>query len=329
MPKWWREVVTDARANEEAMSILANRRRDPTIVVESRGSRARLMPPSRRRIRPSLIAAETIRSSCPEELLDRSDDGGLRCSICCCFTAGRVFVAVHSEVGYPHDVACIDRKTNKLVWKEKACGCWWGDATGQHESWCRFSRRMADEYSCLALRPRAFTLKDSIRRMGKQRSALQITTDAMMRRFKVVEPNRLSHYWLQHGCACNVEQDEVARAGSGHGDGRISSAGGPGADGRWTARCRGAERRCRDRRTRAASAHPGRVAQSVAVGGGDCARDRCHRLSRRTHSFTAPCCDTSFPPMRSLVSASVCCLPTESWRRLSCSGSTHCTIWWR
>ena len=71
----------------------------------------------------------------PEELLDRSDNGGLWCSICCCFTAGHVFVAVHSEVGYPHDVACIDRKTNKIVWKEKACGCWWGDATGLHESW--------------------------------------------------------------------------------------------------------------------------------------------------------------------------------------------------
>ncbi len=71
----------------------------------------------------------------PDSILEKSNKGELMCNFSGVFTDKHCFVAVHENVGYPHDVACIDRQSGKLVWVKEACGCWLGGASGIHESW--------------------------------------------------------------------------------------------------------------------------------------------------------------------------------------------------
>lgn len=71
----------------------------------------------------------------PESILTKTDHGNLWGRLSGLFTEKHCFVAIHDDVGYRHDVACIERSTGELVWVEEACGCWIGGATGIHESW--------------------------------------------------------------------------------------------------------------------------------------------------------------------------------------------------
>ncbi len=73
----------------------------------------------------------------PYELLKYrlSDDGSLHDSVSATFTENECFVTIHDDVGYEHGVACVDRHSGKVRWKSKACGCWWGGASGIHVGW--------------------------------------------------------------------------------------------------------------------------------------------------------------------------------------------------
>jgi len=137
-PKWWREVVLDARAN----------RRDNIYPGELKKRIYHRSDLKGVRCPVGASVTETDKTvthrhgddsiTLPEELLCRADSGALWCNVSCTFTDERCFVAVHDNVGYSHDVACIDRKTGSIVRKSKACGCWWGGTTGQHHSWVTF-----------------------------------------------------------------------------------------------------------------------------------------------------------------------------------------------
>ena len=134
-PEWWRDVVTDARANRRNNIYSGNPKVQPyhgsgiefvhcptdASVDETKGA------VTYRRGDESIVV--------PEELLERSDSGKLWCSISCCFTDDRCYVATHDNRGYPHSVACMDRKAKKIVWESRACGCWWWSTTGHDESW--------------------------------------------------------------------------------------------------------------------------------------------------------------------------------------------------
>lgn len=134
-PEWWREVVIDARANRRRNIYPGEPKNRPYHRSEVEGvtcpKDATVIEKDRKvtyRVNENTVVL-------PEELLDRSDDGTLWCNVSCAFTKDHCYVAVHGNVGYSHDVACIDRKTDKILWKSKACGCWWGGASGIHESW--------------------------------------------------------------------------------------------------------------------------------------------------------------------------------------------------
>ena len=51
-----------------------------------------------------------------------------------CFTADHCFVCVHDIVGSPHSAWAISRKSGKIEWERRVCGCWYWGTTGHHES---------------------------------------------------------------------------------------------------------------------------------------------------------------------------------------------------
>lgn len=134
-PAWWRTVVLDARANRRN-NIYPG---EPNELPYHRSKIKGVACPTHATVTQAdhVVTYRTSNDSIviPEVLLDRASDGDLWCNISCAFTKKHCFAAIHDDVGYPHNVACIDRETGKILWKSKACGCWWGAATGRHESW--------------------------------------------------------------------------------------------------------------------------------------------------------------------------------------------------
>lgn len=134
-PEWWRTVVLDARANRRNNIYPGEPQNRPYHRAKIEGVTC---PEDASVIEKDRVVTYTSGMNSiviPEELLRRADSGKLWCNISCAFTGRHCFVAIHGDVGYSHDVACIDRETNKILWKTEACGCWWGGASGIHESW--------------------------------------------------------------------------------------------------------------------------------------------------------------------------------------------------
>lgn len=135
VPKWWAEIVVDARANRRNNIYPGN----PTKTPYHNAGLDFITAPHDTIIKKDgdsyvlKIAKNSIKL--PDQILQKSDDGSLYGSFSGYFTSKHCFVAVHNSVGYSHDVACIDRSSGKVVWNAEACGCWWGSATGIHESW--------------------------------------------------------------------------------------------------------------------------------------------------------------------------------------------------
>src|SRR5262249_17723260 len=71
----------------------------------------------------------------PESLLRKHDSGKVCSRVSALVTPGRCYVAEHDDVGYPFQLACIDRSTGKVAWRSEVWGIWWGGATGVHAMW--------------------------------------------------------------------------------------------------------------------------------------------------------------------------------------------------
>lgn len=133
-PEWWREVISDARANRRD-NIYPGQQK-PQLYHRSGIERVACPADATVTQQNRVVTYRSGEDSIvlPEELFERDDSGELYCNISCTFTKDRCFAAIHEDVGYPHVVACIERQTGKTVWKSEACGCWWGGATGRHRS---------------------------------------------------------------------------------------------------------------------------------------------------------------------------------------------------
>ena len=128
VPQWWKEVVLDCRANQRHNVYSGRPRREP--YHDSGISWVRC--PTEARVEPRydevVYYADENQITIPAGILDRMPWGK---HVSACFTDASCFVAVHDDIGYPHDVTCIDRKTNKLLWTSTACGSWWGVFSGR------------------------------------------------------------------------------------------------------------------------------------------------------------------------------------------------------
>jgi len=78
-----------------------------------------------------LLTKGTQTTAVPANLLDPADVGP-GASASAHFTPENAFVAIHDDVGYPYNLVCIDRPTEKVVWTSRVWGSWWGGTSGVH-----------------------------------------------------------------------------------------------------------------------------------------------------------------------------------------------------
>jgi hypothetical protein len=135
-PDWWREVVLDARANRRNNIYHG----DPKSVPYHRRSGAEWVTcPKNASVEKHgnsiVYRVGKNKITIPEEIQEQSDHGPFVSNVSGCFTDNHCFLAIHDDVGYPHQVGCIDRLSGKLVWKSTVCGSWWGNASGSFTSW--------------------------------------------------------------------------------------------------------------------------------------------------------------------------------------------------
>jgi len=76
------------------------------------------------------VGEETVRV--PEDLFSKSTTGKIVNSVSPLARPDRCYLALHDEVGYPYKLACLDRKTGKVVWTSDVFAHFWGAATGHH-----------------------------------------------------------------------------------------------------------------------------------------------------------------------------------------------------
>ena len=69
------------------------------------------------------VGEETVRV--PENLFSKSTTGKIVNSVSPLIRPDRCYLALHEEVGYPYKLACLDRKTGKVLWKSDVFSHFW------------------------------------------------------------------------------------------------------------------------------------------------------------------------------------------------------------
>lgn len=142
-PRWWRDYVVSSNSTSISNSIPGNGIVDaPETESIPKYQGIGLEPiegPSDTRLRRRgkaldfSIGDETIQV--PDDLFPTNKDGSIaKCCVSGKFTDLHVFIAVHTDTGDMHTVYCIERMSQRVRWKAKACGCWWGGTSGVQES---------------------------------------------------------------------------------------------------------------------------------------------------------------------------------------------------
>jgi hypothetical protein len=133
-PDWWREAVLDARANRRDNIYHGDPKTVPYHGRTGIAFNEFVTCPKNASVEKKgdaivyRIGAESV--TIPKEIREHGVP-----NVSGCFTDKYCYLAVHDDVGYPHQLGCVDRASGKLVWKSTVCGSWWGDAEGQFTSW--------------------------------------------------------------------------------------------------------------------------------------------------------------------------------------------------
>lgn len=137
LPDWWRDVVLDVRAHRRDNFYVGLPKADPYRRTDVHSVTCPRNASVKKSGNSLLYQVGRDKITIPEELLDyyRDDYGELSCRISGCFTDKHCYLAIHDDAGYPHAVASVDRSSGDVIWKTKACGCWFWGTTGIHESW--------------------------------------------------------------------------------------------------------------------------------------------------------------------------------------------------
>src|SRR5262245_19803829 len=128
-PQWWAEALLDARANRRGnvypggLNMSESKATPPpTAVFESQNDKP-------------VIRVGTESVAIPADFRDRVKTGGLRTRVTSLITLAQYYVAVHEDVGYPYQLACVDRSSVKVRWVADVWASWWGAASGVHRQW--------------------------------------------------------------------------------------------------------------------------------------------------------------------------------------------------
>lgn len=129
-PEWWSELLLDVWANRRdnfySTAGVKENRYHKLGLNETRGPRDTSLVRGGGKV---VFRIGTDSISIPEGLL-----GGFY-DVSGMFTPSRCYIAVHNDFGTPFQLACINRTTEKLLWKSEVFGAWWGGTTGISTMW--------------------------------------------------------------------------------------------------------------------------------------------------------------------------------------------------
>lgn len=132
VPPWWAEALLDSRADRRF--VYPGRFQKPTCHEAGLGPlRASADTALKEEGDTVVLTVGNESAPIPKELLGKTDTSAERRTITVLMTPSRYYVAVHGHVGYPYELACVDRLSGKALWRSKVRGTWSGFSNGYHE----------------------------------------------------------------------------------------------------------------------------------------------------------------------------------------------------
>lgn len=131
-PSWWAEALLDSQA--DSRYVYPARFRKPTCHEAGVGGlRASADTALKQEGNAVVLTVGSESAPIPKELVAKTDTREERRTITVLMTPSRYYIAVHGQVGYPYDLACVDRLSGKALWRSKVRGTWSGFSNGYHE----------------------------------------------------------------------------------------------------------------------------------------------------------------------------------------------------
>jgi hypothetical protein len=122
LPAWWQEAVLDAEAHRRGNVYFRSR-----LPLQQTGIQYVFAPvgTNLEKVNGKIVLSVGKESlAIPDSVLRSWGD------VSALMTPERCYVAAHEGVGYHYDLACIDRKSQKPVWKSRVWATWSGGASG-------------------------------------------------------------------------------------------------------------------------------------------------------------------------------------------------------
>jgi hypothetical protein len=133
VPSWWSEVVLDSRAKGKIYP--GDPKESPFHKLGLDDAYGPDDTSLNREDDKVVLRIGKQSVAIPENLLHKTSDGKIYCSVSALMNPSRCCVAVYGNVGTPYKLTCIDRTTGKILWKSDVFGTWWGGSTGIHYMW--------------------------------------------------------------------------------------------------------------------------------------------------------------------------------------------------
>jgi hypothetical protein len=129
VPKWWEQMVLDARANRRR-NIYRGQPEEPPY---HDAGMDHLWAPKNTTLRREddkvVLRVDAEFVTVPEELLKRERN------ISALIRPDRYYLVEHGNWGHPSELICIDRASSKILWKAEVWGTRWGSVSGQSQEW--------------------------------------------------------------------------------------------------------------------------------------------------------------------------------------------------
>ena len=132
-PSWWSDALLDCRARSGY--VRPGDFRKPTCHKAGAGE---LRAPADTALKQDgdtvTLTVGNESAPLPKELLAKTDTIPHRPTITVLMTPSRYYIAVYSQVGFFHDLACVDRSSGKTLWRSTVRGAWSGAFSGCHKA---------------------------------------------------------------------------------------------------------------------------------------------------------------------------------------------------
>lgn len=132
-PDWWAESLLDARANRRGNvypgGINLADRRVPDVAAPPRPATFDMQDGK------PVVRVGSESAPIPENVRKKLMPNGFRDCVSALITPSRCYVAVYDSVGYPYQLACVERSSARILWVAGVWASWWGSTTGVHKQW--------------------------------------------------------------------------------------------------------------------------------------------------------------------------------------------------